>query len=132
MTEIGNHPLSGKAILVVDDEPSITELLVELLQGEGYEVETAANGAIALDKLQECGYDVILCDLKMPVLDGPGLYRDVARHHPGLERRFIFVTGSALDENTQKFLKQTGRPWLSKPFRWGELRRLVHQAAPRV
>lgn len=117
-----------KSILVVDDEPVIVSLLAEVLSREGHEVDTAPNGLLALDKLKERSYNLILCDLKMPKLDGEGLYQEVMRRHPALRSRFVFVTGSALDPDTLTFLQQTGAPTLSKPFTVDELRRVVRQA----
>ena len=58
-------------ILVIDDEPSITRGLAQLLRRDGYGVETAANGRHALAQLRAQAYDVILSDLQMPDLDGP-------------------------------------------------------------
>lgn len=123
---------SGRAILVVDDNPEITNLWVELFSLDGHEVETAANGVIALAKLRERAYDLILCDLKMPELDGPGLYREVERRYPELRDRFIFVTGSPLDAESQKFLEQTTVPYLCKPVELDEIRRVVERASRRV
>lgn len=120
-----DNPVRGQAILVVDDEPGVAALLAEMLTLEGHEVETAPNGAIALTKLRGRVYKLILCDLKMPGLDGPGLYREVMRHYPEMTRQFIFITGSAPTSEVTKFLKQTGAPSLRKPFDLDELRRVV-------
>ena len=120
-------PLRGKAILVVDDEPAVASILAEILACDGHQVETAANGAIALDKLQERAYDLILSDLRMPGLDGPGLYQELARHHPGLQRRIIFLTGDALSLQAQTFLEQTQGPSLSKPFSLQEVQWVVRR-----
>ncbi len=109
-------PLRGKSILVVDDEPEIVTVLTEILSTDGHHVETAANGALALDKLGQRDYDAILTDIKMPELDGTGLWREMERGHPGLLRRVIFVTGDTLGPETREFLKQTGVPCLTKPF----------------
>jgi CheY-like chemotaxis protein len=116
-----------KSILIVDDDWRIADLLTELFRQDGHEVHAAAHGALALDKLRQQSYDVIVCDIKMPVLDGPGLYWEVARRFPALRRRFIFITGFASDPETQTFLQETGAPVVSKPFRLDELRRLLER-----
>ena len=124
--------IPGKRILVVDDEPAVVAMLAEMLAADGHLVDTAANGSFALAKLGESTYDVILSDLKMPGLDGPGLYRELERTHPEYVRRVIFLTGDALNPPTREFLDQTGAPSLSKPFALDELRwavRDVLQAA---
>ncbi len=118
----------GKVILVVDDEPEIAALLAEMLSADGHEVETAANGVVALEKLRERAYDLILSDIVMPQLDGPGLYREVVGRYPRLRRRFIFITGSSQDPKTREFLAETQAPSLSKPFSADDIRRVVQHA----
>ncbi|MBI1893878.1 MAG: response regulator, partial [Candidatus Rokubacteria bacterium] len=125
-------PLRSQASLVVDDEPAVAALLAELVTLEGHEVETAPNGAIALTKLRGRVYKLILCDLKMPELDGPGLYREVMRHDPEMTRRFIFITGSAPTSEVTKFLKQTGAPSLRKPFDLDELQGVIRKVLQAV
>jgi CheY-like chemotaxis protein len=121
-------PIRGKAILIVDDEPEVGSVLGDLLSADGHQVEIAANGALALEKLQERAYDLILSDIKMPELDGPGLYREVEHRHPELLRRFIFITGDALSPETSKFLETTRVPSLQKPFNLLGVRRVVQRA----
>lgn len=72
----------GRRVLVVDDEPLIARLLAEILTGDGHEVVTAPNGAVALEKLQEGVFDLILSDMWMPELDGFALYRELQKHQP--------------------------------------------------
>src|SRR5262249_54537439 len=117
----------GRTILVVDDEPEVADVLAEMLTLDGHEVETAANGVVALHKLQQQDYDLILSDLRMPELDGPGLYRELERSHPDLLHRIIFVTGDTLSPESRAFLDQTGESTLSKPFRRETLRQVVQQ-----
>jgi CheY-like chemotaxis protein len=121
-------PAKGGVILVVDDEPGITGALAYLLRRDGHTVETAANGRLALAKLQERMYDLILCDLRMPELDGRGFYRELERNHPHLMRRVIFLTGDALSPEAREFLEKVGVWQLSKPFRAAEVRQAIQQA----
>ena len=115
------------AILVVDDEEGISKALAYLFRRDGHQVETAANGHLALARLQERQYDLILCDLRMPELDGPGLYRALEFHAPHLLPRFIFLTGDTLNPEAQAFFNQTGAVRLNKPFRAVEVRRVVQR-----
>src|SRR6266568_8610364 len=85
-------------ILVVDDEPLVVALLADFLRLEGYEVETAKNGRDALAKIQARSYDLVLSDLRMPELDGVGLYRALEQQHPGLLPRLAFVSGTTRRE----------------------------------
>jgi PAS domain S-box-containing protein len=105
-----------KTILIVDDEPGITRALAYLLRRDGHTVETAANGHLALKKCQGQDYTLILCDLRMPELDGPGFYRELQRCHPHLCPRVVFLTGDTLSPEAQAFLEHSGAPRLAKPF----------------
>jgi CheY-like chemotaxis protein len=97
-------------VLVVDDEPGILSGLTRLLQRDGHIVETAIDGQAALARLREDNYDLILCDLRMPALDGQTLYGLLQRQHPTLCQRFIFLTGDTLGVDSQAFLARCGLP----------------------
>jgi CheY-like chemotaxis protein len=122
-----SNPARSAMILVIDDEPGIASALVHILSRSGHEVETAANGRLALAKLLERTFDLILCDLRMPELDGPGFYHEVAQRYPQLLPRIIFLTGDTLRPEARAFLEQVGVARLHKPFRAAEVRRIVHQ-----
>jgi PAS domain S-box-containing protein len=121
-------PAQGKAILIIDDEPGIVSALAYLLRRDGYQVDTASNGRLALEQLQRRAYDLILCDLRMPELDGPGLYRELEGRLPHLLPRVIFLTGDTLSPEAREFLEQAGVIRLNKPFRAAEVRRIVRRA----
>ncbi|MBI4608537.1 MAG: response regulator [Candidatus Rokubacteria bacterium] len=118
----------GKRLLVVDDEPGILSVLAEILSADGHQVDTADNGALALEKLQARAYDLILSDLRMPELDGAGLYREVEGRHPELLRRFVFLTGDTLTPETRRFLERVAAPCLTKPFTPAEAREVTQRA----
>jgi CheY-like chemotaxis protein len=110
---------------VIDDEPSVIRALTGLLRRDGYRVDTASNGRHALTQLQERPYDVIVCDLHMPVLDGPAFYAILACQYPALRQRVIFLTGDTGGAATRTFLTQCGRPWLRKPCPIATIRRAI-------
>ena len=114
-------------ILLIDDEVSFVQGLARLLQRDGYTVHTAANGQQALAQLHTQRYDVILCDLRMPVLDGPSLSTLVQQHDPALRQRMIFVTGDTLGVESTAFLAQCGQPYLYKPCTAAAVRHAIHQ-----
>jgi CheY-like chemotaxis protein len=121
-------------ILVVEDELRISQLVAEVLEAEGYEVDTAANGLLALEKIEQHDYDLILSDLRMPELDGLGLYRELQRRQPALLSRLLFVSGTTDQPEYQRFLAETAVPVLSKPFALVDLQQLsrrMHTAHPR-
>jgi CheY-like chemotaxis protein len=119
---------TDRKLLIVDDEAGTTKALVRLFRREGYTVETAGNGREALEKVRVQSYDVILCDLRMPELDGPGLYRALERDGCEFQPRFIFLTGDTMRPEVRDFLDATEAPYLEKPFRAEEVRRVVRQA----
>jgi CheY-like chemotaxis protein len=124
------RPVSAPAvgvltILIVDDEPGIVRALTSLLQRDGHTVEAAANGRLALTKCQERDYDMILCDLRMPELDGPGFYRELQRRGSSLCQRVLFLTGDTLDLETQAFLERVALPHLTKPFTAAMIRKAL-------
>jgi two-component system NtrC family sensor kinase len=125
---VAAQPVRGKTILVVDDEPEVAAVLADFLSIDGHRVEIVANGARALDRLQAGSHDAILSDLRMPELDGPSLYRALARQSHPLVRRFIFVTGDVLGEDTRQFLEETGVLCVSKPFDLEQIRRVLEAA----
>jgi PAS domain S-box-containing protein len=120
---------SARRILVVDDEPGVAELIAELLAEEGHQVDVAANGKEALLRLETAGYDVVLSDLRMPELDGPGLHREVAERFPALVERLVFVTGDSLTEETRGFFERSGAPYISKPLSIDELQRVIREVS---
>ena len=103
-------------ILVVDDEPVILDLMVDLLTESSFRADTAGNGLEALGKLRNGKYDALLLDLKMPHMSGRALYDTVCRDFPYLAERVVFSTGDTVDEETRQFLETTKQPVLSKPF----------------
>ena len=124
----GAEPLiRRKTILVVDDEPDVAEIPREFLSQDGHSVDTATDGAVALEKIHARAYDAILSDNRMPGLGGPDLYRELERRHPELVARVILVTGDVLTPSTQEFLKRTGVPTLYKPFDPERARRVVQR-----
>jgi len=112
---------------VVDDEPLVAAAIADTLGLEGYEVEMAKNGREALKKIAARSYDLILCDLLMPELDGVGLYRELERQQPSLLQRLAFVSGSTEVPEYASFCDRTAIPLLGKPFGIADLHRLVRR-----
>ena len=114
-------------ILLVDDDPMITELVVDMLGMEGYDVDTANNGIEALQKLERQRYDLIITDLHMPKLDGSGFYRELAQRKLHSLKRIIFLTGTTGVSDEHRFVQESGVPVLLKPFNVSELIELVRR-----
>lgn len=113
----------GLRVLVVEDEPALAVAVAEALTDAGFTVDRAGDGEEGLTRLTEARYDLIVCDLKMPRIDGMQFYRAMAAATPALARRVIFVTGDVAGTDAERFLEETGCRWLSKPFRLGDLLR---------
>jgi two-component system NtrC family sensor kinase len=120
-------PQTALHVLVVDDDPGILSGLTRFLQRDGHTVQTATDGQAALALLQEGCYDVILCDLLMPALDGQTLYGLLQRQLPALCQRMIFLTGDTLSPDSMRFVEQCGQPWLPKPCGIDEIRTAMAQ-----
>jgi len=116
---------SGKSILVVEDEPVIAMVCSRTLSAEGFHVEIAVNGLVALDILDKKEYDLCIADIRTPSMNGMELYEHLAAEHPVMADRIIFTTGDVLSGNTKAFLEKTNRPYLAKPFTPDELRTIV-------
>jgi CheY-like chemotaxis protein len=112
-----------RRILVVDDDPEILDLLATMIATEGHEADTAADGRAALEKIAAREYDLILCDIIMPGLDGAGLYEALQRRWPHLLGRLVFISGyaDALDERLRGFIAQNSVPIISKPFKRAQI-----------
>ena len=111
----------GSAVLLVEDEPALAEAVRDALTDAGFLVDRAADGQTALEHARTRTYNLVICDLKMPRLDGQAFYRAVAGAVPSLARRIVFVTGDVVTADAEAFLKESGCRWLRKPFRLAEL-----------
>ena len=87
----------------------------------------AGDGELSLNKSRAQAFDLVVCDLKMPRLDGKAFYRMLAATSPGLAKRVIFVTGDVAGTDAEEFLEESGCRWLAKPFRLGDLLRAIKQ-----
>jgi len=117
--------IAGASILVVEDEAKLASAVVDALRDARYIVDHAPDGEDALAKVKAQAYDLVICDLKMPRVDGMAFYRMLSAAAPGLSKRVIFVTGDVAGTDAETFLQQSGCRWLAKPFRLGDLLRAV-------
>ena len=117
--------VAGESVLVVEDEAALAVAVSDALRDAGYTVEHAADGEQALTMLETRTFDAVVCDLKMPRLDGKALYRTLAETAPDLARHVVFVTGDVAGTEAEKFLEESGCRWLAKPFRLGDLLKTV-------
>jgi len=116
------------SVLIVDDDPAVLEFVEEAMQGEGFRIETARGGREAIKRLSTgAGFDAVVSDLRMPDVDGRGLFRYIREQRPELEARLGFATGDVANPTSRKFLESSGRPVLEKPFTIAALRDTVRK-----
>ncbi|MEO7191771.1 MAG: ATP-binding protein [Vicinamibacterales bacterium] len=117
----------GTRALVIEDEAALGEAVAAALADEGFKPDRAQDGEEALRKVRERHYDVIICDLKMPKVDGMMFFREVSAKMPHIARRLIFVTGDVAGTEAERFLEESGCRWVPKPFRLRDLVRLARE-----
>ncbi len=114
-------------VLVVDDETSIQEIFSELLKDRSCQVHGASTGLQAMKFIENQSLDLILCDLKMPGMDGQRLYEKTKEIKPEITKNFIFITGDTLSKKTSEFLQACNRRWIHKPFNFLEVEKLLRE-----
>lgn len=115
----------GHRALVVDDEPVVGEIICRVLEQMGYHVDQALDGDQALGLARQTPYDVVVCDLLMPRVNGMALYDTWCEEAPLTARRTVFVTGDSLGSETTDFINRTGCRCIFKPFRLSDLAQVV-------
>jgi two-component system NtrC family sensor kinase len=122
-------PAAGPAqILVLDDEKPIAEMLAEMLDLLGHTPTLCHAAPHALELLEKHPFDLILSDIRMPIMDGKKIYQALKQQQPALAERIIFLTGDTVNEETRSFLEATGNRHLGKPFRLATVEEAVTQA----
>jgi two-component system cell cycle sensor histidine kinase/response regulator CckA len=119
--------LAGSTVLVVEDEPALAAAVSEALTDAGFVVDRAGDGEEALRRVSVKSYDLIVCDLKMPKIDGMRFYQQLSTAHSDVAHRVIFVTGDVAGTEAERFLQDSGCRWLAKPFRLGDLLRTARE-----
>ena len=127
---MGSNPTRQRSekILLVDDEPAILELLREILDTEGYVLVSAENGAVALEQVLQNEFDLIITDFRMPKMSGKDFYERAKAAKPGIEEKFIFISGEMDPTIKTRFIEETGVRVIAKPFRSDLVRTTVREA----
>jgi DNA-binding NtrC family response regulator len=115
-------------LLVVDDEKNLRLVIQRELTRQGHEAETAPDGQAAWELMEARDFDVLLCDINMPRLDGMGLLRRLKEKMPNAPE-VIMLTGQGTVETAIEAMKLGAYDYLTKPYRIAELSALVKQAA---
>jgi CheY-like chemotaxis protein len=129
-TETGEPKPTGSRsehILIIDDDAHVSGVIRNVLWPE-YEVEVLNKARLAIDairKSQGKGYDLILCDLMMPEMDGMEFFLVLEKEFPWLTDRVIFITGGAFTSRAEAFLRSLPNPRIEKPFSIKQIRTLI-------
>jgi CheY-like chemotaxis protein len=119
---------SKRRILAIDDEPIISRVSLRVLKADGFEVDVAGNGLVAKEMAGKVEYDLYLCDIRMPGMNGMEFYEYLRQVHPGCETRMIFVSGDTMNNEVRAFLGNKSNLFLVKPFTPDELRTVIKKA----
>jgi DNA-binding NtrC family response regulator len=115
-----------KKILVIDDEPIVRTSCEKVLVPDGYEVKTVENGQKGIETLEREQFNLILLDLKMPVIDGVEVLKIIKERWP--ETRVIILTGYSTVETAVKTLRLGAFNFIEKPFAPDKLLSAVKEA----
>lgn len=117
-------------VLIVDDEPAVTELLAVDLEGEGCKCFTAASGEDALDRLAGGNIDVLLLDLRLPGVSGMEVLKEVVSKYP--QTTAIIVSGTGDTRTAVEAMKMGAADYIPKPFDLAEINETVRRASAKA
>lgn len=117
-------------ILILDDEPIVTQRLKPSLEKQGYYVETFTGSAEALKRTRERSFDIVITDLKMEGMDGMGFLSEVKEKSPKTE--VIVITGFATMETAKESFQKGVFDFLAKPFKMGEITAAIRKAEQKI
>jgi two-component system response regulator AtoC len=121
--------MSGKKVLIIDDEVNMRHMLQIMLNKAGYVADSAADGFEGLEKMKQTDFDFILCDLKMPKMDGMTLLRQSREEHP--DKTFIMMSAYGNIDDALEAMKIGAYDYISKPFKTDEVLLTLKKAEER-
>jgi DNA-binding NtrC family response regulator len=122
------HSHKGR-ILVIDDEERICEAVGKALDRVGYSVDTTSDGATALETVRSKSYDMVICDIRMPAIDGLALLERIKEHDASI--LVIMITGYASIDSAVEAMRKGAQEYIAKPFQPAQIRLLVDRAFER-
>ena len=119
----------GRRILVVDDEERICEAVKRALERSGYQVDTRLSALDALETVRNGAPDMVICDIKMPDMDGMSLLERIKEHDPNIP--VLIITGYASIESAVEAVRKGAQEYIPKPFSPAQIRFLVERVFER-
>lgn len=121
--------ISGNRVLIVDDELNMRHMLQTMLKKEGYATESAENGIDALSMMDERDFDFILCDIRMPKMDGMSFLNEARKRDP--EKTYIMMSAYGTVDTALEAMKSGAYDYISKPFKTDEVLLTLKKAEER-
>jgi DNA-binding NtrC family response regulator len=118
--------MNRTSILILDDEPIVSKRLKPSLEKKGYEVETFTESLMALQRIRERDFDIVITDLKMEGLNGMEILTEVKKRSPRTE--VIVITGFATMQTAKESFQKGVLDFLAKPFKLGEITEVIQRA----
>lgn len=122
--------LAGVRLLLVDDNPSIRDIVRKLLLMAEVTVDTAENGLEALDKIRHKPYDLVLMDLQMPIMDGLEATRQIRLDSAFASLPIVALTAGGVDSEWSQWRAQGMNDWLGKPFDYQKMLTVLRRNLP--
>ena len=116
--------ISKGVILIVDDEEEQRDVIRHILMSR-YICSGVGTGEEAIHRLENEAFDMVICDVKMPGIDGPALYEWIRAHRPNMKNHILFSTGDILGPRAEKIIKNIGSNYIIKPYNVEELLKKV-------
>jgi CheY-like chemotaxis protein len=121
-------PRTATAILVIEDEPSVSAFVKAALERRGYKVVQASSGAAGLQQLEERTFAGVISDIRMPGnINGADVHEWIRKNRPQMASKIILISGDTANSETQQLLASSPTPCLEKPFRVQKLISMVEK-----
>jgi two-component system response regulator AtoC len=121
--------MTQQRVLIIDDEKNMRHMLKIMLDRAGYAVESAADGVEALQRMKESNFDFLLCDIKMPRMDGMTFLKNARENYP--EKTYIMMSAYGTIETAIEAMKEGAYDYISKPFKTDEVLLTLKKAEER-
>ncbi len=119
-------PEDKNRVLVVDDEPGMRDFLEIMLRKDGYEVDTASDGAEAIDRIEQKMFDLAVVDIQMPIMNGIDVLQKINEKSP--ETTVIMITAYASHETAIEAMKLGAYDYITKPFKIDEIKLVIKKS----
>ncbi|MDT0685143.1 response regulator [Autumnicola psychrophila] len=121
-----------KKVLLIEDDVTVRENTAELLELSGYDIETASNGRLGVEKAKKILPDVIVCDIMMPEMDGYGVLEELSKSEETIDIPFIFLSAKTEHKDIRRGMDLGADDYLTKPFEEEDLLSAIESRLARV